>query len=155
MFVHVILPRRPKSALDLYFQYSKHESWSLYEGVVKTGSFNIDQGVCLLSVCGEKTAFAYSEDLNLGSIEAAADVVTAIGRQGQNVARTGDFRAQTNRALYTPVDPVAAMADKEKVSILETADKLARSHDERVKDCLLYTSPSPRDQRGSRMPSSA
>ena len=125
---------------DLYFQYSKHESWSLDEGVVKTGSFNIDQGVGLRSVCGEKTAFAYSEDLNLGSIEAAADVVTAIGRQGQNVARTGDFRAQTNRALYTPVDPVAAMADKEKVSILETADKLARSHDERVKEVMASLS---------------
>jgi len=67
---------------DLYFQYAKHESWSLDEGKVKTGSFNIDQGVGLRSVCGEKTAFAYSEDLNSSAILGAADVVTAIGRQG-------------------------------------------------------------------------
>jgi len=53
---------------DMYFQYAKHESWSLDEGKVKTGSFNIDQGVGLRSVSGEKTAFAYSEDLNPSAI---------------------------------------------------------------------------------------
>jgi len=73
---------------DLYFQYSKHESWSLDEGQVKTGSFNIDQGVGLRSIVGEKTAFAYSEDLNAPAILAAADVVSAIGRQGQNVQQS-------------------------------------------------------------------
>ena len=63
---------------DMYFQYSKHETWSLDEGVVKTGSFNIDQGVGLRCVSGEKTAFAYSEDLNLPAILSAADVVNAM-----------------------------------------------------------------------------
>ena len=62
---------------DMYFQYSKHENWSLDEGQVKTGSFNIEQGVGLRSVCGEKTAFAYSEDLNPKAIMAATDVVAA------------------------------------------------------------------------------
>lgn len=121
---------------DMYFQYSKHESWSLDEGVVKTGSFNIDQGVGLRSVCGEKTAFAYSEDLNFAAINTAADVVTAIGRQGQNVQSNDLFRAQQMPALYAPLDPVAAMPDAEKVAILELADKLARTRDSRVKEVM-------------------
>ena len=125
---------------DLYFQYSKHETWSLDEGVVKTGSFNIDQGVGLRSVCGEKTAFAYSEDLSLPSIETAADVVTAIGRQGQRVQRGEEFKVQTVRPLYSPIDPVSAMDDGEKVAILELADKVARAHDERVKEVMASLS---------------
>ena len=44
---------------DLYFQYSRAEGWSLEEGIVKSGSFNIDQGVGVRAVAGEKTAFAY------------------------------------------------------------------------------------------------
>ncbi len=125
---------------DLYFQYSKHETWSLDEGVVKTGSFNIDKGVGLRSVCGEKTAFAYSEDLNSAAITAAADVVTGIGRQGQNVQRSTSFAARTHRPLYTALDPIAAMPDTEKVRVLELADQLARKHDSRVKEVMASLS---------------
>ncbi len=121
---------------DLYFQYAKHETWSLDEGVVKTGSFNIDQGVGLRAVCGEKTAFAYSEDLNFVAIDAAADVVNAIGRQGQDSAQTGGFKAHSGQALYAATDPVAAMPDTEKVAILNLADKLARAKDSRVKEVM-------------------
>ncbi|MDB4512247.1 metalloprotease TldD [Arenicella sp.] len=119
---------------DLYFQYSKHESWSLDEGRVKTGSFNIDQGVGLRSVCGEKTAFAYSEDLNPAAIIAATDVVTAIGQQGQSRQQKLNWQTISKPALYTELDPIAAMDDATKVSILEQADAAARSHDQRVKE---------------------
>lgn len=125
---------------DMYFQYAKHETWSLDEGVVKTGSFNIDQGVGLRSVCGEKTAFAYSEDLNALAISTAADVVIAIGRQGQNAQGAKGFRAQSAPALYSALDPVAAMPDTEKVKVLELADRLARSHDSRVKEVMASLS---------------
>lgn len=125
---------------DMYFQYAKHESWSLDEGVVKTGSFNIDQGVGLRSVCGEKTAFAYSEDLNAAAITTAADVVTAIGRQGQNSPSNSAFRPQTASALYSALDPVSAMPDTEKVKVLELADTLARKHDSRVKEVMASLS---------------
>ncbi len=125
---------------DMYFQYAKHETWSLDEGVVKTGSFNIDQGVGLRSVCGEKTAFAYSEDLNVAAINTAADVVTAIGRQGQNVEGLTSFRAQSATALYSALDPVATMTDIEKVNLLELADRLARTHDSRVKEVMASLS---------------
>ena len=130
---------------DLYFQHSKHESWSLDEGKVKTGSFSIDQGVGLRSVCGEKTAFAYSEDLNRSAILAATDVVSAIGRQAQN-ASAGNLGQATkwqfpeNNALYTSLDPVATLADKDKVAILEQADQAAREHDSRVQEVMASLS---------------
>jgi TldD protein len=130
---------------DLYFQHSKHESWSLDEGKVKTGSFSIDQGVGLRSVCGEKTAFAYSEDLNRSAILAATDVVSAIGRQAQNASTgnlgpAGKWQFGENNALYTSLDPVATLADKDKVAILEQADQAAREHDSRVQEVMASLS---------------
>lgn len=125
---------------DLYFQFSKHESWSLDEGQVKTGSFNIDQGVGLRSVCGEKTAFAYSEDLNASAILQAADVVSAIGRQGQSVSASQAWKTQGIKPLYSQLDPIAALDDASKVAILEQADKAARAHDPRVKEVMASLS---------------
>ena len=125
---------------DMYFQYSKHESWSLDEGVVKTGSFNIDQGVGLRSVCGEKTAFAYSEDLNLTAINTAADVVGAIGRQGQNIETGRSWHRPAAKALYRDLDPIAALDDATKVAILEQADREARARDPRVKEVMASLS---------------
>ena len=121
---------------DMYFQYSKHESWSLDEGKVKSGSFNIDQGVGLRSVSGEKTAFAYSENLDPKAILAATDVVTALGKSGQNKVKKLIWNQQSNPALYRELDPVAAMDDATKVAILEQVDKAARSSDSRVKEVM-------------------
>lgn len=121
---------------DMYFQYAKQESWSLDEGVVKTGSFTIDQGVGLRSVCGEKTAFAYSEDLHVPAILAAADVVQAIGRQGGGAQAPRQWQTRSPRALYPQQDPIAGLGDAEKVAILEAADKAARSHDSRVVEVM-------------------
>lgn len=125
---------------DMYFQYAKHESWSLDEGKVKTGSFNIDQGVGLRSICGEKTAFAYSEDLSPSAILTAADVVNAIGSQGQSGQQKVLGKPTSKSALYTNIDPIAAMDDATKVSILEQADKAARSHDPRVVEVMANLS---------------
>ena len=85
---------------DLYFQYTRSEGWSLEEGIVKTGSFSIDQGVGVRAVSGEKTAFAYSDDISMASLLDAARTVRTIGAAGQS---------------------------------------------KKVRVCLLYTSPSPRD----------
>jgi TldD protein len=68
---------------DLYFQTTRSEGWSLEEGIVKTGNFSIDQGVGVRAVSGEKTAFAYSDDISLASLMDAASVVRAIGAQGK------------------------------------------------------------------------
>ncbi len=125
---------------DLYFQYAKHESWSLDESKVKSGSFSIDKGVGLRSVCGEKTAFAYSEDLNSSSILAATDVVQAIGRSGQNAQMQRSWKAQSINPLYSPNDPLAAMDDAAKIAILQKVDKAARDHDPRVKEVMASLS---------------
>ncbi|MEW6120622.1 MAG: metalloprotease TldD, partial [Pseudomonadota bacterium] len=116
---------------DLYFQYSRSEGWSLEEGVVKSGSFNIDQGVGVRAISGEKTAFAYSDDISLDALAAAADATRAIARVGQSrsaaVARRGD-----QRVLYNAVDPLASLDDPAKVALLERLEKKARAMDPRV-----------------------
>ncbi|MDP1926223.1 MAG: metalloprotease TldD [Thiobacillus sp.] len=116
---------------DLYFQYSRSEGWSLEEGQVKSGSFNIDQGVGVRAISGEKTAFAYSDDISLDALGAAADATRAIARAGQQrqtaVARRGD-----SRLLYNAVDPLVSLQDADKVALLERLEKKARAMDPRV-----------------------
>jgi TldD protein len=116
---------------DLYFQYSRVESWSLEEGIVKSGSFSIDRGVGVRAVSGEKTAFAYSDDISLDALTKAATATRAIGRQGQSAVATLD-RLGSTHVLYSPSDPVAALTDGEKVSLLERLERIARARDPRV-----------------------
>jgi len=116
---------------DLYFQYSRLESWNLEEGIVKSGAFSIDRGVGVRAVSGEKTAFAYSDDISLASLEQAAAATRAIARQGQSRA-TGLDRVGAARSLYAPSDPVAALADGDKVALLQRLERIARSRDSRV-----------------------
>ena len=120
---------------DLYFQLSRAESWMLEEGQVKSGSFAIDQGVGVRVVSGEKTAFAYADDITPASLEAAARVTRAIAAQG------GDARAaapveRASAPLYAPIDPVSALDDAEKVRLLERLEKRARAADPRVKQVI-------------------
>ena len=103
---------------DLYFQHGRLESWSLEEGIVKAGSFNIDQGVGVRAVSGEKTAFAYSDEINLTALDAAARAVRTIGRQGQS-AVADMTRNVPGHALYTVRDPLPLMNDPAKVALLE------------------------------------
>src|SRR5688572_23109188 len=116
---------------DLYFQQSRFESWSLEEGIVKSGTFSIDRGVGVRAVSGERQAFAYSDDISLPALEEAAFAVRAIGRQGHTavapLSRGGDARA-----LYTVADPVASLPESEKVALLEKLERMARALDPRV-----------------------
>jgi TldD protein len=116
---------------DLYFQYSRSESWSLEEGIVKSGSFNIDQGVGVRAVSGEKTAFAYSDDITFNALQSAAQATRAIGRQGGN-GSTAIARRGALRALYAPQDPLASLGAPEKVALLERLERIARGIDPRV-----------------------
>ena len=104
---------------DLYFQYARSEGWSLEEGIVKSGSFNIEQGVGVRAVAGEKTAFAYSDEISLSALQAAAQATRAIAAQGGDgqapLLRPGNL----SKVLYAPHDPIAALADVEKVRLLE------------------------------------
>jgi|KBSMisStaDraftv2_1062788.scaffolds.fasta_scaffold04985_2 TldD protein len=116
---------------DLYFQYSRSEGWSLEEGMVKSGSFNIDQGVGVRAVSGEKTAFAYSDDISLPALESAAQATRAIARRGEQGATQIVTRTR-GRELYLPQDPLASLADADKVKLLEKLERYAREIDTRV-----------------------
>jgi TldD protein len=120
---------------DLYFQTTRHEGWSLEEGIVKSGSFSIDQGVGVRAVAGEKTAFAYSDDLSEDSLLDAARTVRTIAAAGQErrikVAGARP-RVAPGRTLYAPTDPIGTLDSAQKVALLEKVERLARSKDPRV-----------------------
>jgi len=122
---------------DLYFQYSRSESWSLEEGIVKSGSFNIDQGVGVRAVSGEKTAFAYSDDISYDALQAAAHATRAIARHGQS-GSTQIARVNDGRKLYAPDDPIASLQDAEKVALLERLERHARALDPRITQVMAY-----------------
>ncbi|MBL8509100.1 MAG: metalloprotease TldD, partial [Chitinimonas sp.] len=102
---------------DLYFQYSRAEGWSLEEGIVKSGSFNIDQGVGVRAVSGEKTAFAYSDDISLAALHSAAKATRAIGRQGGQGLAGAARRPSAVRPLYATLDPLGSLAEADKVKL--------------------------------------
>jgi len=118
---------------DLYFQYTRSEGWSLEEGIVKTGSFSIDQGVGVRAVSGEKTAFAYSDDISEASLmDAARTVRTIAASRGSGRARAGTRKLAGARSLYRDLDPISTLGSDAKVELLERAEKLARSKDPRI-----------------------
>jgi TldD protein len=124
---------------DLYFQYSRAESWSLEEGIVKSGSFHIDQGVGVRAVSGEKTAFAYSDDITLNALEDAALATRAIARQG-GTQTAAHLKAGKAHALYLPHDPIATLKADQKVALLEKLERIARSLDPRVTQVMANLS---------------
>lgn len=116
---------------DLYFQYTRSEAWSLEEGIVKSGSFSIDQGVGVRAVAGDKTAFAYSDAISLEALSRSADAVRAIGQAGGD----GSAGRQTPRApkpLYPALDPCHSLEAAAKVALLEKVERMARALDPRV-----------------------
>jgi len=119
---------------DLYFQYTRHEGWSLEEGIVKSGSFSIDQGVGVRAVAGEKTAFAYSDDISEGALMDAARTVRSIAAAGQSrkVKVTNKAKVAGSRLLYAPMDPIASLDSTQKVALLEKIEKMARARDPRI-----------------------
>jgi TldD protein len=116
---------------DLYFQYSRAEGWALEEGIVKSGSFNIDQGVGVRAVSGDKTAFAYSVDISMPALVSAAQATRAIARHGVTQSVQAVKRGK-GRELYLPEDPIASLKDTHKVALLEKLESYARALDKRV-----------------------
>ncbi|MDB5815719.1 MAG: tldD [Rhodocyclales bacterium] len=123
---------------DLYFQYQRSEGWSLEEGIVKSGSFSIEQGVGVRAVAGEKTAFAYSDDVSLKALTETANTTRAIAAAGS--ARKVKVAAAKNNplALYADLDPIAALPATEKVRMLERLESFARAEDPRIIQVMAY-----------------
>src|SRR5882762_1662163 len=106
-------PRRLRRSL---LQYSRSEGWSLEEGIVKSGSFNIEQGVGVRAVSGEKTAFAYSDEISFDALTDAAKATRAIGNMGQSkIVKSNQGKAPV--PLYRAIDPIASLASEQKVSL--------------------------------------
>src|SRR5258706_4479964 len=116
---------------DLYFQYSRSEGWSLEEGIVKSGSFGIDQGVGVRAIAGEKTAFAYSDEISLPALEDAARATRAIARSGGRT-HPAKVRKGAGLQLYQPIDPLAWLEDMQKGKLPSRLSQLCRARDPRV-----------------------
>ncbi len=122
---------------DLYFQYTRNESFSLEEGIVKSGSFDIEQGVGVRAVAGDRTAFAYSDDISVESLTEAALTARAIARQGSGKSRvTPRIAPRKQVTLYGSDDPVASLDAAAKIRLLEHIEQLARARDPRVKQVM-------------------
>ncbi len=125
---------------DLYFQYTRAESWSLEEGRVKSGSFDIEQGVGVRAIAGEKTAFAYSDDISADALNEAAYAARAIARQGSGrvkvPSRVAPRATTLPPPLYAAADPVASLPAEQKVRILEQIEAAARARDPRVRQVM-------------------
>ena len=118
---------------DLYFQYTRSEGWSLEEGIVKTGSFSIDQGVGVRAVSGEKTAFAYSDDISEASLLDAARTVRTISSASKSArVKNATQKIAGARSLYTAVDPISTLDSQTKVDLLGKVERMARAKDPRV-----------------------
>ena len=121
---------------DLYFQLSRQESWSLEDGVIREGSFSHDQGVGVRAISGEKTGFAYSDELVLPALERAGRAARAIARAAGEGA-VAAWRRTTTPVLYPPLDPTTSMNDKDKTALLARIDAATRAMDSRVEQVML------------------
>ncbi len=116
---------------DVYFQLSRQESWSLEDGIVRDGSASIEQGVGVRALSGEKTGFAYSDEIVLPALTEASRAARAIAVQGGE-RRVSAWRERSGHRLYLPADPLVTLADTDKVAWLERVDREARRIDPRV-----------------------
>ncbi len=126
-----VLGARKIDYADLYFQYTRSEGWSLEEGIVKSGSFNIEQGVGVRAVAGEKTAFAYSDEISFDALHDAAKATRAIAAAGQ-AKRVKSNVTKLPVPLYRDLDPVASLESSQKVSLLEKLERKCRALDPRI-----------------------
>ena len=122
---------------DLYFQYRRAEGWSLEEGIVKSGSFDIEQGVGVRAISGEKTAFAYSDEISLDALLDASRATRSIADSGSE--RSVAVRRASHAApLYCGEDPLASLGDADKISLLERLEGFARAEDPRVTQVMAH-----------------
>jgi TldD protein len=123
---------------DLYFQYTRSEGWNLEEGIVKSGSFNIEQGVGVRALAGEKTAFAYSDEISFAALEDAARATRAIARAGQSRRVAVAPRHALPAPLYEARDPLASLGSDAKVALLEKLERMCRARDPRVVQVMAH-----------------
>jgi len=122
---------------DIYFQVSQQESWLMDDGIIREGSFNIDNGVGIRAISGEKTGFAYSDDLQLSALTAAAKNASAIARLGQNKVAPSCIKASSARKLYQSQNPIDQHTAADKVDLLKRLDAFTRALDPRIEQVII------------------
>ena len=121
---------------DIYLQSSHHESWVLEDSIVKSGSFSIDRGLGVRAIEGEKTGFAYADDISVKALKQTSGAARGIAAQGQS-KQIGSLQATTAPRLYLPENPLSAWKEAQKIDILNAMDKHARKQDPRVSEVTV------------------
>lgn len=116
---------------DLYFQSSCYESWYLEDSEVKSGSYSIEKGVGIRAVCGDKTGYAFSDEIRLPALERAAEAAGSIALSGGKTTLPVRIKG-TQVAYYEAINPIEGMSKQEKIALLEAVDKEARRIDPRI-----------------------
>ncbi len=122
-------------AADIFFQYSRLQSWVLEDGIIKEGNFNIERGAGLRALSGEKTGFAYADEVQFDTLLQAAQAARAIARGGSET-RVRIDGIGAGRKLYAPLDPLDSLSDEDKVALLHRVDAEARRQDPRVRQVI-------------------
>ena len=110
---------------DMYFQSSHHESWILEDGIIKDGSYNIERGVGVRAVNGEKTGFAYSDEISLDALMQSAKAARTIASRGGN-KRVSVFTPKEMSKVYSSDNPIINMPESEKIALLTKVDRYIR-----------------------------
>ncbi len=118
---------------DLYFQLSQDESWVLEDGIIKEGGFHIDRGVGVRAVSGEKTGFAYADQIDLANLQQCANAVKGIAQiTQQSFIQPRSFSTTQPILRYQPINPLDSFSKEQKIELLYLVDRTARSADPRV-----------------------
>ena len=118
---------------EVFIQSTRGESFGLEDGIVKDGSFGVEAGIGVRALAGEKTGFAYSEDIRLDGLREAAKAAQSIAGAGAP-RNLPSFRVGGYPSLYAAIDPISSLSDEEKVSLLQRVDQVARAQDPRVQE---------------------
>jgi len=124
---------------DLYFQSSQNESWMLEDGIVKEGSYNMERGVGVRAISGEKTGFAYSDDISPLALQQAADAAKGIADSGSG-AQVQAFKRQSPIKIYQTLEPLGSLTQEQKIELLHKVEAHARQVDSRVSQVIVSLS---------------
>ena len=124
---------------DIYMETSRSESWSLEDGIVKSGSYNISQGAGLRAISGDKTGFAYTDEILLPALSCSAEAARAIASHGQQGSLQA-WQRQQPLSLYATTDPLQSLDNTAKVALLQELDRYVRGRDPRISQVMLSLS---------------
>lgn len=116
---------------DLFFQSSMDESWSLEDGIIKEGGFYIDRGVGVRAVTGDRTGFAYADQITLSQLQQCAMAARSITQDAGNL-QVHAFRKVVAPQRYAEINPLDTLSREQKVALLHDIDRMARAADPRV-----------------------